>query len=480
MASFETFRLTELRLDQKNYRTGAVASQRDAIAAIIEDQRRKLVNLAEDVLALGLSPGEPIWVTRDTDAPGMYVVLEGNRRIAALKIMEAPALAAGTVVEKAFLALASQFSEKPIRQIEARVFATREEAQPWQRRRHMTSASGVGLQSWKTLAKARANRDQGAKAQRFLAVVEYLQDDSDEWAEIADVLDPKWTTVDRVLNASTLSTLLGVDINLKTGAIKFENGEEESGKDLLRRVLRGIAAPDFRFSDIESDRDRETFIARFADFAVKAKGGNNAASPNGGVKPSGAVAPSADQSAPLTEPQTATQPTAQPKATATPSKTKPIPAPRSTLAPRRGGQTFAVKGDRLNGLYRECRDIVVKNNENAASFLLRVFIELSSEALLEEKGTPIPSSVRGRSNWDDTGIPLSVKVNSVLGIIDDTGKLKTLAQVRVACDPKSTASYSISTLHGYFHNRHTKPDAMSIMAAWDTWEIYLQLLHAAR
>lgn len=422
MASFETFKLTELRLDQRNYRIGAAASQRDAIAAIIEDQRRKLVNLAEDLLALGLSPGEPIWVTRDLEAPGMYVVLEGNRRIAALKIMEAPALAAGTVVEKAFSVLAAQFSERPIRQIEARVFATRDEAQPWQRRRHMTSASGVGLQSWKTLAKARANRDQGTKAERFLAVVEYLQDDSDEWAELADVLDPKWTTVDRVLNASTLSTLLGIDINLRTGIIKFENENEEAGKDLLRRVLRGIAAPEFRFAHIESDRDREIFIARFAEFAVKARSGNRAVS-NSDSSPSDDVAAPANGSDVIGP---VAQPRAQPKATAIPPKTKPIPAPRGTLAPRKGGQTFSVKGGRLNSLYRECRDIVLKNNENAASFLLRVFIELSSEALLEEKGIPIPPSVKGRSNWDDTGIPLSVKVNAVLNVIDGTGKLKRL------------------------------------------------------
>ncbi len=480
MASFEAFKLTELRLDHKNYRIGAAASQRDAIAAIINDQQDKLVNLAEDLLALGLSPGEPVWVTRDTDTPGMYIVLEGNRRVAALKIMEAPALAAGTVVEKAFSALAGQFSEKPIRQIEALVFATRDEAKPWQRRRHMTSVSGVGLQGWKPLAKARANRDQGAKAQRFLAVVDYLQDDSDEWAGLADVLDPKWTTVDRVLNASTLSTVLGISINPKTGIIVFENGKEEDGRSLLKRVLRGIAAPEFRFSDIESDRDREAFIARFADFAVKVKEGGNAASPNSGVEPPSGVAPSTDQPKLPLEPQPPGQPAAQPKATAAPFKTKPIPAPRGTLAPRTGGQTFSVKGDRLNGLYRECRVVVVKNNENAACFLLRVFIELSSEALLEEKGIPIPPSVKGRSNWDDTGIPLAVKVNAVLGVIDDTGKSKTLAQVRVACDPKSTASFSISTLHGYFHNRHMKPDSMAIIDAWDAWEIYLQQLHAAR
>lgn len=146
MASWETFKLSELRLDQRNYRTGASATQRDAISLIIDDQKGKLVNLAEDILAVGLSPGEPIWVTRDTDAPGKYVVVEGNRRVAALKILENPTLADGTVIEKPFATLAKQYAEQPIRELEARVFASREDALPWQRRRHMTNVSGVGIQ----------------------------------------------------------------------------------------------------------------------------------------------------------------------------------------------------------------------------------------------------------------------------------------------------------------------------------------------
>ena len=114
MAIWETFRLSELRLDQQNYRTGKTSSQRDAFATIIEDQKDKLANLAEDLLAMGgVSPGEPIWVTRDLNVRGMYVVLEGNRRVAALKILETPALADSTVVEKAFTVLAEQYAENP-------------------------------------------------------------------------------------------------------------------------------------------------------------------------------------------------------------------------------------------------------------------------------------------------------------------------------------------------------------------------------
>ena len=259
MANWETFKLSELTLDQQNYRTGDTPSQRDAFAAIIADQEGdKLINLAEDVLKMGgLSPGEPVWVTRDLDNPGMYVVLEGNRRTAALKLMETPKLAHGTHVEKGFAELAKQYAAKPIREVEACVFPTREAARPWQRRRHMTQVSGVGLQGWKPMAKARADRDQGAKAPRFLIVSELLKDGSDEWATLSDVLDEKWTTVDRVLNASTLPAELGINVDLKKGNVTFENGDAAAGKQLLRRILHAVASPEFSFSEIEKDVDRE-------------------------------------------------------------------------------------------------------------------------------------------------------------------------------------------------------------------------------
>ena len=117
MANFETFKLSELRLDENNYRTGPVSGQRAAIHAIIADQGQKLVNLGKDILEMGgLSPGEPLWVYRE-DSSGTYVVVEGNRRITALKLMDNPLLADGTIVERDFRALSSRFAGHPIREI---------------------------------------------------------------------------------------------------------------------------------------------------------------------------------------------------------------------------------------------------------------------------------------------------------------------------------------------------------------------------
>ncbi|MEJ0065828.1 MAG: hypothetical protein WDM85_10685 [Caulobacteraceae bacterium] len=70
--------LSELKLDPENIRTGRQPTQRDSIQALIRDQKYKIVALADDLLKVGPSPGEPIWVTEDPSEPGKQIVLEGT------------------------------------------------------------------------------------------------------------------------------------------------------------------------------------------------------------------------------------------------------------------------------------------------------------------------------------------------------------------------------------------------------------------
>jgi hypothetical protein len=455
--TFETFKLSELRLDENNYRIGRVGSQREAILALIADQKQKLVNLAKDILAEeGVSPGEPIWVSRA--ASGGYTVIEG--RVTALKLMDNPALADGTEVEKEFRLLGQQFAQKPIRELTAYVYPKYDDAAPWRRRRHLPTDSGVGLERWNHLAKARALRDHGEGARRSLAVFEYLDDGSEYWMATADALDTKWTTVERVLNTSALKEDLGLIIDPKTGAISPENGDEVAARKLLRTILGAMAATDFDFRDIEKVGDRKTFLTRFAGMSVK---GRPLAAPKGSRLPQRPAAPLG--------PPPARQ------------RVRLINETRATLAPKSGPKVFPVAGRRLHKIYDECRKIKVADNENAAALLLRVFIELSTEALLAEKNVAIPSAF-GKKNakrWDDIGIPLSAKVQQALDFLNPgPKKSKDFQNIRVALDSQSHGVASINTLHGYFHNRDFMPDANNITKAWDVWEQYLRAVHEAR
>ncbi len=449
-----TFKLSELKLDQENIRTGEQPDQRSALRALIADQKQKLVNLAIDILSMGgLSPGEPVWVTEDPSDPGKQIVLEGNRRVAALKLMENPRLAEGTEVAVGFAELAKKFAADPIRQLEAQVFASRDAAWPWLQRRHMGAASGVALQRWRSLAKERAEPGWSGRVRRSLMVLDYLDDDTEEFGEVGNVIEAKSTTVDRVLNNPAMRDVLGVNIDPKTRTITFDNGDEIGGRIVLRNLISEMAKPEFKFSRIRDESDRKAFIGEFASGSVR-KGGAPKDSPKEGKAE-----------------------------TVNPRRTRVTDPVRATLAPKSGTRVFKVPGVRLNRLYRECRDIKLIGNENAAGLLLRVFIELSSEAYLIEKKTPIPLPLalkKGKTDWSEIGISLDAKINAVLPLIDTTARTKQqLKKARVAL-ATTHATGSIHTLHAYFHNLEMNPDEAGLRDGWDTWENYLALLHAAR
>jgi hypothetical protein len=488
-----TVKLHQLRLDQENYRLGPQATQREAIRAMIEDQGSKLVRLAKDILSMdGVSPGEPIWIV-PAGVRGQYIVEEGNRRVTSLKLLETPALADGTSVSKQFRKLAKTYADNPIRELEARLFATRQDALPWKRRRHMTAGSGVGLAAWKTLAKGRANRDLGLDAPRSLAVVEFFADDkTDAWAEILEALDGRWTTVDRVLNAGPFKETLGIVIDPKTSVVTFENGDVKAGAELLKRLLGAMAAPDFEFAEIEDKDDRKAFIEKFAAYNVKKIIAPGEVQETDGVvaapdEPLGG-AKRGDQ----TEPgQEATPPTGSSEGPAEGAASSPQPtsnsrrdatdANRKTLAPSDGPRLLPVQGIRLLPLYNECKKLKVKGNENAAAFLVRVFIELSSENYLQEKGVPIPRKLRDKhvTSWEDYKVRLSDKITAVALHIDPSGKAPVFVQAREAILPAAVGSFSVNMLHSYFHNRHVLPDEATIKASWDGWEAYLRALYLA-
>ncbi|NEU14084.1 hypothetical protein G3T14_18400 [Methylobacterium sp. BTF04] len=481
-----TLKLHQLRLDQENYRLGPQATQRDAIRAMIDEQGSKLVRIAKDIMQMGgISPGEPIWVI-PAGTRGQYIVEEGNRRITVLKLLETPALADGTPLSKQFRKLSKIFAESPIREVDGRLFDSREDVTPWKRRRHMTAGSGVGLASWKPLAKGRANRDIGLDAPRSLAVVEFFGDDrSDQWAEILEALDGRWTTVDRVLNAGPFKETLGVDINPKTSVVSFENGDETAGKALLQRILSAMADPEFEFIQVEDKDDRKDFIDKFSEFNVKAAPG----APKWGYSSAPTSRTAEPQNSPSVDEQTDAQIEASSdeslrpvqRSNPSPTRRQATDASRKTLAPQGGPRLLPVRGIRLGPLYNECRKIIVKNNENAAAFLVRVFIELSSEVYLEVKKVPIPPNLKNKSvtEWSDYKVKLSEKISAVIHSIDPSGKSPIFVQAKSAIKPDYIGHFSIKTLHSYFHNHHVLPEETTVKASWDGWEAYLRALHTA-
>ena len=133
--SEQSAKVSDLLHDLDNPRYAGLDSTRKAIQTIFEDQGKKLVALADDIVTSGLDPTARILVipSQDTDK---FIVVDGNRRLTALKLLSSPTLidSFGTVNEllrKQFHKLAKEFNRVDFETVLVWVCENRDEANRW-------------------------------------------------------------------------------------------------------------------------------------------------------------------------------------------------------------------------------------------------------------------------------------------------------------------------------------------------------------
>src|SRR5579863_3693319 len=90
----KNLKIDQLELDLWNPRINKAEGQYEVMQRIIEDQDIKLAILAESIAEDGLNPMDRLLVMK-SERKGKFVVLEGNRRTLALKILHSPAVLTG-------------------------------------------------------------------------------------------------------------------------------------------------------------------------------------------------------------------------------------------------------------------------------------------------------------------------------------------------------------------------------------------------
>jgi hypothetical protein len=145
-----------LQVDLKNWRLPKPQNgQREAEREIARHQTTKLVKLAEDLAKYGPNLAElPIVMPSGT----RYIVLEGNRRLVALRALETPQAFAGVLNAKLMSemrSLSKRYLQNPIASIYCLVVKTREEADHWIELRHGGEKQGAGIVKWGADEKSR-------------------------------------------------------------------------------------------------------------------------------------------------------------------------------------------------------------------------------------------------------------------------------------------------------------------------------------
>jgi len=86
----KSLKIDSLDLDLENPRIQLATDQRDAMQKILNEQRVKLINLADSIAIRGFSPMDRCLVLRSHLRAGKFIVLEGNRRVLSAKLLKSP------------------------------------------------------------------------------------------------------------------------------------------------------------------------------------------------------------------------------------------------------------------------------------------------------------------------------------------------------------------------------------------------------
>ncbi len=144
--TYEIKNISDLKLDTKNPRLPKSmheSSEREIISYMLLD-----ASLIELMLAIGINgffPGEQLLVVEDTD--GKYKVIEGNRRLSAVMLLNNPEMAD---VQKTKIQKVLEETDQRPTEIPCLIFDTEAEIHNYLGYRHIT-----GIKEWRLLEKAR-------------------------------------------------------------------------------------------------------------------------------------------------------------------------------------------------------------------------------------------------------------------------------------------------------------------------------------
>jgi len=441
-ASLVRAKLENLLINLHNPRYDPRSNQREALATITIDQGAKLYNLAEDIVVKGMNPTELLMVTPAGEG-GHYVVLEGNRRVAALKLLSSPSLVKSlelpTGLTKKYIALID--SAKGILPSELLcVIVPPEDAKYWIRLKHTGENEGVGIVSWDGRARHRFRGESPA-----LQAIERVES-SKLLDDATRALLPKIsiTNIERILNTPDARRLLGVDVKNDKLSLRAPIG---AALGRLALIVTDVANRTVRVSDLDSKEQRVNYAKKIIGRPL----------PKPTAPTSGRPVAAGAESVPV----------------------RPIPPYRVSIMPR--NFKLRIPQTRINQIYHELQKLNTEIFLNSSAVMLRVFVEFSVDDYAKRRGISLSVSPKGPKVEKELSEARDLSLRQKLIIVADYVEKKgvctreELHGVRTLIS-SHTHILSVKTLNAYVHNPNYNPTASELRSNWDSIQVFIERL----
>ncbi|MFI0723908.1 ParB/Srx family N-terminal domain-containing protein [Streptomyces sp. NPDC021224] len=417
------FAVADLTLDGHNPRHAVpTPTARDAIAALLGKDPEKLLRLAQDIAQKGINPTEfPIVVYED----GRPVVIEGNRRVAALKALADPSLVDQPRIRQ-LLAIAARRHSFP-RNVRCVVAENREAARHWITLRHTGENEGVGIQPWTTEQKTRfaEKKNPTEKALRFMQQVsEWYGEDEKLLQDIESVRSMRLTTLARMLADPKVRNSLGIDFQDDGILAEYE---PEVMHNSIARLFADLATH-LSVSQVKSKDQRREYLGTIKDHLPQ-------------------------NSQRLTQPRfiqglktTATSLPATPAQNqlATPAR-PPVSGSIRAQQDKRVFQNVVMRNisPRTAKVLNEAKKIVIAESPNVAAIMIRAVIDIAVTEAAEKQG------------WRRRQDKLRDRIGVALRNIDPENNDRTLDEARRMS--QNDGALSVKNLHSFMHQWDVHP-----------------------
>lgn len=440
--------IDELILDLDNPRLGSTSSQSEALAGIVRLNPGHFRNLMASIRDDGLDPGDSLYVVLSDDELD-FVVLEGNRRLSALKVLSNPDVLAGTDLpastKKLLVQEATGYERSEVEPIRCVRFGNREEANEWIRRRHTGVRGGEGRINWKPLEIQRFSGDYTT-----IDVIEFVGRNggysNEEWKKAQSALSGrKSTNFTRLLESAAGQSHLGITVRTEQARKTPLLGVDPSwALRVLKRIVDDIVNNTVNSRRLNTAADIGHYFANL---------------------------PPELQAGPDTTTVTATAfkdlsfPGSRPTPKRKPSpKTERVPRTRKTLAPKKHPfKTRRPASEKLRMLLAEAGTLDVGKFPLSCAFVLRAVVELAVNEYMDSNSMQ-RGRKRGQREYDLTmkaGHVLEhIKSNSTFSSSDLRAFRRNLLDKRSAC--------SIQALNGFVHGPYDLPTADALRAGWES------------
>ncbi|OHU30450.1 hypothetical protein BKG76_01415 [Mycobacteroides franklinii] len=269
----------ELVLDEENPRLEESGeTTRESINALIELDTAKQINIARDIAESGtLSPFELPGVIVEG---GLYIVVEGNRRVAALKMLKSPGLIDDQRIRRRVEGIIAENGTGPD-DVACSLFTNRESARRWIELRHSGENEGRGLSPWTTDMSERFNPTPGSQTGLAMQLRDLMTNAYPDDAQLLGHLTTifrggyntagtrvrrRVTTLGRLIAPKQMQEAFGYRIERSSGAIHMI-GPEQAVKDAFRKIIfdvsEGMTARDINNQDLIKG-----YIASISHFKV--------------------------------------------------------------------------------------------------------------------------------------------------------------------------------------------------------------------